>query len=121
MPPLPSHIAWRVAPSPATLLDAVRALLSRPGLSGARTRGEAVRTLLDREARAQGCVRLARPRRWMTAAEYEEYRLDNPGYRRSGERHRKAWKKVPRARRRAIASMAGSASARARRQRRKAA
>lgn len=108
--PLPSHIAWRVAPSPQALLSACQAVLARPGLTTARLRNDALAALLDREARAQGCLRAGAPRRWMTRAEYEAYREANPGYRRDPEAHRRAWQTVSARRRKRI----GRAGARAR-------
>jgi hypothetical protein len=97
--PQPTHIAWRVAPSAQTLLDAIEAILRRPGLTDRHARAGAVRALLDAEARVQGCRRGGVPRRWMTAAEYAAYREEDPGYRHDPERHRQAAQKMsPRAR-----------------------
>ncbi len=108
--PLPSHIAWRVAPHPQALLRAVLDILARPGLTDRHLRNRAVQAHLDAEARAQGCMRVAGPPKcWMTPEEYEEYRREDPGYRRDPAAHREAALAVPRRLRLARARAGGAA------------
>lgn len=96
--PQPSHIAWRLGTE----------ISVRRAIHGATTAG-AIRLLLDGYARSHGARRGGKPRRWMTAEEYEAWRARDPGYRRDPAAHVRAAKKMSAAARKARAKAAARA------------
>jgi len=84
--PLPGHIAWRC---PAQRI--LRASLDRVGQADGT---DTYQSILDLHARAHGCVRLGRPRQWVTAPEYAAYRKLTPGYRHDPAAHVQAASKM---------------------------